>query len=199
VLEADAKPPLPTVYLAGPEVFLPDACLIGERKRRICSEHGLEGVFPLVDLGDGAGRSKINQARHIFDRCIELMDDSDVIIANMTPFRGVSMDVGTAFEMGYIFSQDKPIFAYTNEPGSYNDRMSHRSTLRPGERVEDFTLMDNVMCAIPEELSGPGIVRGGPVPLIVRLTDLAAFTSCVQRVAEYFVRDRPHSDLGQQF
>ena len=33
-------------YLAGPEVFLPDALDIAAAKKRICAVHGLEGVFP---------------------------------------------------------------------------------------------------------------------------------------------------------
>jgi nucleoside 2-deoxyribosyltransferase len=33
------------VYLAGPEVFLPNVREIGARKRAICERHGLVGVF----------------------------------------------------------------------------------------------------------------------------------------------------------
>ena len=35
------------VYLAGPDVFLPNAAEIGRRKREICAQYGFEGVFPL--------------------------------------------------------------------------------------------------------------------------------------------------------
>jgi len=34
------------VYLAGPEVFLANACEIGMRKRAICSQYGLTGISP---------------------------------------------------------------------------------------------------------------------------------------------------------
>ena len=34
------------VYLAGPEVFLANARVIGARKCAICERHGLVGVFP---------------------------------------------------------------------------------------------------------------------------------------------------------
>ena len=46
----------PRVYLAGPDVFLPDALAVGEAKKRLCADHGLEGVFPLdnpIDHLDG--------------------------------------------------------------------------------------------------------------------------------------------------
>jgi nucleoside 2-deoxyribosyltransferase len=42
------------VYLAGPEVFLPDALAIAAAKKRLCAAHGLEGVFPLDPAAAGA-------------------------------------------------------------------------------------------------------------------------------------------------
>jgi nucleoside 2-deoxyribosyltransferase len=33
----------PPVYLAGPDVFLPDSAEIGRRKQAICAAHGLDG------------------------------------------------------------------------------------------------------------------------------------------------------------
>ena len=38
-----------------------------------------------------------------------------MVIANMEPFRGPSMDVGTAFEMGYATRADIPIFGYSSK------------------------------------------------------------------------------------
>ena len=40
------------VYLAGPDVFLPDASAWLERKKAICAGVGLIGVSPLDDLPD---------------------------------------------------------------------------------------------------------------------------------------------------
>ena len=37
----------PRIYLAGPEVFLPDAIAVGAAKCRLAAEAGLEGAFPL--------------------------------------------------------------------------------------------------------------------------------------------------------
>ena len=44
------------IYLAGPDVFLPDALDIGRRKAAICARHGVSGLYPLdntVDLAAG--------------------------------------------------------------------------------------------------------------------------------------------------
>ena len=35
------------IYLAGPDVFLPDAVEIGRRKAEVCAYHGLTGPYPL--------------------------------------------------------------------------------------------------------------------------------------------------------
>jgi nucleoside 2-deoxyribosyltransferase len=46
------------IYLAGPEVFLSNAREIGARKRAICEQHRLLGVFPAdeEDICDPARR-----------------------------------------------------------------------------------------------------------------------------------------------
>lgn len=84
----------PTVYLAGPEVFLADAAAVGEAKKAICARYGLAGLFPLDNelyLGGmephaaGIAISKANEA---------LMRKADLVIANITPFRGPGMDPG---------------------------------------------------------------------------------------------------------
>ena len=38
------------IYLAGPDVFLPDAIEIGRRKADICARHGLTGLYPLDNV-----------------------------------------------------------------------------------------------------------------------------------------------------
>ena len=40
------------VYLAGPDVFLPDAVEIGRQKVAICAVHGLVGLYPLDNAID---------------------------------------------------------------------------------------------------------------------------------------------------
>jgi nucleoside 2-deoxyribosyltransferase len=38
----------PRIYLAGPDVFLPDAIEAGKRKKVLCQKYGFEGVYPLL-------------------------------------------------------------------------------------------------------------------------------------------------------
>ncbi|MBC7636099.1 MAG: nucleoside 2-deoxyribosyltransferase, partial [Acetobacteraceae bacterium] len=41
------------VYLAGPDVFLPDPVTRGAAFKQICASFGLRGVFPLDELDGG--------------------------------------------------------------------------------------------------------------------------------------------------
>ena len=84
------------VYLAGPEVFLSNAREVGARKRAICERHGLVGVFP----GDEEDACDPVQPLTDTSRCMErVMQGCDAMIVNLTPFRGPSADVGSAYEM----------------------------------------------------------------------------------------------------
>jgi len=111
----------PRVYLAGPDVFLPDALEVGAAKQRLCAEVGLTGC-PLASYEHSWFLEEAGLAA--FDICVELMDTCALAVANMTPFRGPSMDVGTAVEMGYMYAQGKPVFGYSNTSGVYSDRVS---------------------------------------------------------------------------
>jgi nucleoside 2-deoxyribosyltransferase len=82
------------IYLAGPDVFLPDAVEIGRRKLEICARHGLTGLYPL-DSGIDAAAADLSL--QIFKGLEVMMERCDVIIANLTPFRGAGADPGTVY------------------------------------------------------------------------------------------------------
>lgn len=146
------------VYLAGPDVFLPDADEIGERQKAICRKYGIAGHFPLDAGLDLSGLMPQQAARAIFLANIEAIDAADAVIANMTPIRGPGMDGGTAFEMGYAHAKEIPIFAYTNDPRTYLGRAralglvaqvenGGKSRDSFGLEIEDLGLIDNLMMA----------------------------------------------------
>jgi len=72
------------IYLAGPDVFLPDAVEIGRRKTEICARHGVSGHYPLDNAVD---LSAADASLTIFKGNQAMMDAADAIIANLTPFR----------------------------------------------------------------------------------------------------------------
>lgn len=182
------------IYLAGPDVFLPDAIEIGRRKAEICARHGLTGLYPLdnaVDLS-AAGASLA-----IFKGNETMMDAADAIIANLTPFRGPGADAGTVYELGYMAGRGKYCLAYSNDPAAYADRVaryfavakSARGHLIDGDglAVEDFGLPDNLMMIHTLELHGARLVTPRQAPADI-WHDLTSFEACVALAADRAVR-----------
>src|ERR1700681_2818422 len=98
------------IYLAGPDVFLPDAIEIGRRKSAICARYGLTGLYPLDNAVDlTAPRASLN----IFKGNEAMMEAADAIIANLTPFRGPTADAGTVYELGYMAGRGKRRLGYS--------------------------------------------------------------------------------------
>src|SRR3569832_1243596 len=113
------------VYLAGPEVFLTNAREQLDRKIALPRAAGLIPVSP----GDFVipplpTRRQFGLAISEFDE--RMMVSADAIIANLTPYHGVSADVGTCYELGYMCAQGKLAYAYTNVAADMKTRtVSH--------------------------------------------------------------------------
>jgi nucleoside 2-deoxyribosyltransferase len=183
------------VYLAGPEVFLANAREIGAGKRAICERHGFVGVFPGNE--DDACDPTLPPAEQglAISRTMErTMWSCDAMIANVTPFRGPSADVGSAYEMGFMRALGRPVFAYSNDARSFLDRVTvfcgGRVRLRPtgehedpdGMAIEPFALHDNLMLAGGIVASG-GCIIAEATAHAERYTSLTAFERCVARAA----------------
>jgi nucleoside 2-deoxyribosyltransferase len=190
----------PSVYLAGPEVFRRDAFAVGEAMKAVCVDAGLRGCFPLdieTGLGDLSAKSPADQAFSLFEALIEQLDGCAGVIANITPFRGPSADVGTAWEMGYAFARGLPVFAYTDHAADYVDRVEP-----DGLQVEAFGLSDNLMLEGSVRRSGSSVVRGpkaddpdvgdlaGGDPPVPGTLLSPAFIACVHRAAAALTHQR---------
>ncbi|MEA2794733.1 MAG: hypothetical protein QOI87_2113 [Bradyrhizobium sp.] len=177
------------VYLAGPEVFLPDAVDIGRRKVELCTRHGLIGLYPL----DNAIDPTANDASLLIFRGNEaMMIEADAMIANLTPFRGPSADAGTVYELGYMTGRGKLCLGYSNDPRSYADRVAEftgassrdgRLIDAQGLTVEDFGLTDNLMIVHALNLHGCALVTPPQAPADI-WHDLGAFEACIRVAAE---------------
>ena len=175
----------PVVYLAGPEVFLPDAEELGKLKVDICRQHGLDARYPIdpvAALGDQGNLSGPERAVRLFDALIGQLDGAHAVVANLTPFRGPSADVGTAWELGYAAGRGLPVFAYTNTLEHYFTRVTP-----DGLVVEDFDLADNLMLEGAVRRSGGEVVRvhGGP-DMVDRIRKLHGFDIAVKATAKHF-------------
>lgn len=110
------------IYLAGPDVFLPNPIAAGNRKKDLCKQYGFTGLFPMDNKIPSGHKTLRSVGLAIYQGDIALMDQADCIIANMTPYNGVSCDIGTGFEIGYMRGQQKPIFAYSNISQGFFER-----------------------------------------------------------------------------
>ena len=177
------------IYLAGPEVFLPDPMAAGRRKCALADAAGFVGVFPLDAALDLSGLDKLAQAQRIADANEGLMRRCDVLIANLTPFRGVSMDSGTAYEVGFMRALGRPVFGYTNVVADYAARarafrargLGAHDGDRPDIDIEDFDRAENLMIACGIEFSGGTVVRTA-VATGRELDDLEGFRACLEEV-----------------
>lgn len=152
------------VYLAGPDVFLPDPMARAAALKAICARHGLEGVSPLDALagGDRPGWDALPEALRIARRNEAHIDGCAALIANLTPFRGPSADAGTVFELGYARARGLVLFGWSNSAADLAVRT--RAALGGGDpeglAIEDFPGMaDNLMIDGAIHASGGRLVR----------------------------------------
>jgi len=166
-------------------VFLPDAFDIGRRKREICARHGVTGLYPLDNAIDLAAA---DASLRIFKGNQAMMDASDAIIANLTPFRGPGADAGTVYELGYMAGRGKFCLAYSNDPAGYVERVARFDAVTKsadghlidgnGLTVEDFGLPDNLMMIHALDLHGARLVTPRQAPSDI-WHDLTSFEACV--------------------
>jgi nucleoside 2-deoxyribosyltransferase len=186
---AGGDPPVRSrIYLAGPEVFFPNAAQQGEEKKRLCAAHGFEGVYPLDNVIAGAEQlSPQELARRVSHGNERLMRSCDLLIANCTPFRSVSMDVGTAFEIGFMRALGRPVLGYSNTPTDYAARVrstaetvrAHWDAESSAAHIEDFGLAENLMIAVAIQ-DGGGEFVAQQVPADRMLSDLGGFIRCLE-------------------
>ena len=126
-------PSPPSIYLAGPDVFRPDAAACYERMARHCEALGLVALRP----SDGAGDDRLDErgadlAQRIYEGNVALIRRCDAVVANLAPFRGhVEPDSGTVFEVGVAIALGKPVAAYLPQPSmSYAERVARHFPTR---------------------------------------------------------------------
>ncbi len=147
------------IYIAGFDVFKPNSIEIGEEYKSTCKEFGFEGLYPLDNQIDKSW-SKDVAREFIYKKNIELIEKSDIVIANGNPFRGDELDSGTAFEIGYALASKKEIVIYMTDTSSYLQKSTCKVKKddivdKDGMFIEDFNFSLNLM------FSDCNIVKGG--------------------------------------
>ncbi|MGB3288344.1 MAG: nucleoside 2-deoxyribosyltransferase [Burkholderiaceae bacterium] len=142
-----------SVYLAGFDVFRPDAREWGATMKDLCSKYGFHGLYPL-DNEAPRNLAGPELALWIYRANIALIRQADMVAANMNAFRGAEPDSGTAFEVGYAVALGKPVWTYTGDARPLVQQVpgvrqpggpGHTDT--QGYTIEDFGLNLNLMIA----------------------------------------------------
>ena len=122
----------PSIYLAGPDVFRPDASARYERMERVCADLGLLGLRPSDGAPVDGARPGADLAQRIYEGNVALIRRCDAVVANLAPFRGhVEPDSGTVFEVGVAIALGKPVAAYVPQPTlSYAQRVARHFPTR---------------------------------------------------------------------
>ena len=174
-------------YLAGPDVFLSNAVAHAATKVGICQRAGLQGLPPLNEDTENA-TAGLEAWQAIYKKDVAMMEKSDIIIANLTPFAGASADAGTLIEVGWFLGRGKPIFGYSNTSENFESRMRKQLGAKHADfGIEGFHLPDNLMIV--------GAVQSGGYPVFLP-TDgrargfdaLDVFETCVKAAVRYFAK-----------
>ena len=139
------------IYLAGPDVFEPDAIDQGKRLKAHCEQYGFIGLFPLDNEISQDG-TPYEVAKRIREANIALINECDIVLANLNPFRGLEPDSGTVYEVGYATALNKKVYAYAKDHRPMiqcireSQLLSTTATLCQDEKViEDFGEALNLM------------------------------------------------------
>ena len=183
------------VYLAGPDVFVPDAPARAVALKAICTRHGLFGVSPLDLLSAPPAAWAAMNPGHKIALCNEAhLRSCAAVVANLTPFRGPSADVGTAFEIGFMRALGRPVFAWSNRARGFTDRTREflgdaasrdsSGAWRDSEGllIEAFGMQDNLMLDNAVLASG-GAMFAAELPQAARWSDLSIFEQCIAAAA----------------
>jgi len=160
-----ARPPRPAgrprIYLAGPDVFRPDARDHFVRLSAACDALGLAALLP----ADGNEEQDADAPEmQIFQANMLRLRGADGVVANLACFRGQEPDSGTVFEVGAAVALQIPVVAYGVPAGSYAERVRSALQCAPdaagvlreigsGLAVEDFGQPLNLMLACSVHLA----------------------------------------------
>lgn len=146
------------IYIAGFDVFKTDSIEVGKKYSKLCEDYGFIGLYPLDNEVD-FNQEKKKIASDIFDANKKMIEEADIVIANLNPFRGHEADSGTVWECGYATGLGKRVYGYMENCSDYIDKFDKTEinkevdyTLDKDDLIiEDFNHPINLMIACSVE------------------------------------------------
>jgi len=142
------------IYLAGFDVFYPNALEVLDAKKKLCESYGFIALAPLDNTVDfSQPKEKIREL--IYQANVKLMNEADIFCVNLNAFRHGEPDSGTVFEIGYGTGLKKDVYIYVDSNESmlektkqHDDKCVYKEGLwfdKNGLMIEDFDGMFNLM------------------------------------------------------
>ncbi len=148
------------VYLAGPDVFFPDADAHFDALEALCAKHGLQGVRPSDGgLSRGLKGTGDEVSERIYQANVDYIRECDAVLANLQPFRNaLEPDSGTVFEIGFAVALGKPVAGLLPDMSTFESRVIAHCGVQPtaggpafdathGMMIEQFSQPMNLMLA----------------------------------------------------
>lgn len=161
------------IYLAGPDVFEINSIELGNEYKKLCEEFDFIGLYPLDNVVN-FNQTKELIAREIYLKNVELINECDIVIANLNSFRGKEPDSGTVWECGYAHALNKEVYGYMNNCDSYLKRfpideknyINGKYLDNQNKEIENFNLPLNLMI----NCSCKKIIKGGLKEVLIYLS-----------------------------
>lgn len=93
------------IYFAGP-LFTHAELEYNRKIKDLLVKKEFSVFLPQEDAEDTTDEREKQSQEHIFKKCVEGVDSSDILVAVLD---GIDVDSGTAWEIGYAYSKGKPI------------------------------------------------------------------------------------------
>jgi nucleoside 2-deoxyribosyltransferase len=166
---------IPKIYLAGPSVFRTNWKDLAQEMKDACALRGAISLYPMdaAVTPPGGAHPLFALGLAIFAANTDLIDQADAVVADLSPFRGPSADVGTVWEIAYAQGQGKPIAGFSTASELYAARVPHTKAFPTYDyntnSIEQCDMADNLMIVgslcrsnpreIPEMASNGGFCR----------------------------------------
>jgi nucleoside 2-deoxyribosyltransferase len=151
------------IYIAGPDVFEKNSIEIGKEYCKLCEKYGFIGLYPLDNVID-FNQNKQKIAQDIFIANKNLIQECDIVVANLNSFRGKESDSGTVWECGYGFALGKKVYGYLSREENYINQFAKDEIILEdgiaydldGKVIEDFDYPLNLMisCSVKKIVVG---------------------------------------------
>ncbi len=142
------------IYLAGFDVFYPNAIEVLNEKKKLCETYGFIGLAPLDNEVDFS-QPKEQLRKTIYEANVQLIKEADILCVNLNAFRHGEPDAGTVFEIGYGVALGREVYVYVDSGETMLEKTrTHDASCvckdgvwidGNGLTIEDFDGMFNLM------------------------------------------------------